>query len=158
MLSLKKCQWITNSGGGPTAWIPASETLALQHSSSPIPDVHPASRRCPASKGETGVSSGHLTREFCEALLHLDVSFPHQRAPWYLGLFIADLHLSRWFSSALPQSCLLLCGSDPQCCSRPLPPQRHKGKAELPALSPSGGTSVRTHPQSPASAAVSWIK
>lgn len=59
MLSLMKCQWIRNCGGGPTAWIAAPETLALQHSSSPIPDMHPASRKCPPSTGETGVSSGH---------------------------------------------------------------------------------------------------
>lgn len=70
-------------GDGSTAWIPASETLALQHSSSAIADMHPASRKCPASKGETGVSSGHPTSEFCEPLLHLDVSFPHQRAPCF---------------------------------------------------------------------------
>lgn len=116
---LNKCCPLRNASGSEivvvavvcsTAWIPASETLALQHSSSSIPDMHPATRKCPASKGETGVSSGLLIKEFCEPLLHLDVSFAHQRAPCYLWLFIADPHLSKWFSSALPRSCLLLSG------------------------------------------------
>lgn len=116
---LNKCCPLRNASGSEivvvavvcsTAWIPASETLALQHSSSSIPDMHPASRKCPASKGETGVSSGHLIKEFCEPLLYLDVSFAHQRAPRYLWLFIADPHLSKWFSAALPRSCLLLSG------------------------------------------------
>lgn len=70
----------------------------------------------------------------------------------------ADLHPPRRFSAALPRSCPLLSGSDPRCCSMPQPPQRHKGKAVLPVLSLSGGTSVKTHPQPLASAAVSCIK